>query len=214
MTPSATRRTPTGKGPTGTRDGALGRGNRAAALLTGIVSHLDCCPRCWPPPGNGHQAEVLEVNTVGSKTFKGHLVATTCSTTGTGKTDTSPGWINFYFSDDGDLHRPCVYDNWKFVVQWSKRCTGTLQILGWNRSPFCASPRSLTCSPIPTRRATSLQNLTGIGCWTTVFCFDPAQAAVAKALEKPFKEFPLARRRPSFTVGDASEKRTSTLGSS
>jgi arylsulfatase len=147
---------------------------------------------------------------VGNKTFKVHLDGYNMLDYWTGKTDKSPRVEFFYFSDDGDL-TALRYDNWKFVFM-EQRAAGTLQI--W-MEPFTVLriPKIFNLLTDPYERADITSNTYFDWLMDHVFLLIPAQARVAQALET-LKAFPPRQKAASFTVSDAIEKMTATLGSS
>ncbi len=93
-----------------------------------------------------------------------------------------------------------------------QRCTGTLQI--W-AEPFTVLriPKIFNLLTDPYERADITSNTYWDWMLDHVFLLIPAQARVAQALET-LKDFPPRQKAASFTVSDAIEKMTATLGSS
>jgi len=181
------------------------------SLFTGIVSHLDWLPTILAAAGEPEiKQKCLEGYQVGNKTFKVHLDGYNMLDYWTGQTATIPRIDFFYFSDDGYL-TALRYDNWKFVFM-EQRAVGTLQI--W-LEPFTVLrvPKIFNLLTDPYERADITSNTYFDWLMDHIFLLVPAQARVAQALET-LKAFPPRQKAASFTVSDAIEKMTATLGSS
>ena len=76
---------------------------KAGTVLNGIVTHQDCCRRCWRPRASRTIKKLLEGYKVGDKTFKVHLDGYNMFPYLTGEVKESPRPFFFYFSDDGDV---------------------------------------------------------------------------------------------------------------
>jgi len=103
-----------------------------AACHRRIVSHSPTAAHAVgrPPGKTDIKQKCLEGHTLGSKTFKVHLEGYNIARLlDPQDPDTSPRCDYFYFSDDGDLHRPALCTT-EFVFMSQAAAPETLQNLG------------------------------------------------------------------------------------
>ena len=175
-----------------------------------IVSHLDWLPTLLAMAGDPDvKDKLLKGYQVGKKTFKVHLDGYNQLSYLTGQTDHSARKEFFYFSDDGDLVA-LRYDNWKAVFA-QQRAEGTMLV--WSE-PFVKTrlPWLYNLRTDPYEHATVTSNTYWDWYFDHVYLLVPMQTYVGQFLAT-FKEFPPRQKAASFTIDQAMDALTDSLGS-